>query len=79
MVRHDDEGVREELSLGAVVEDGLLEQSRRGRDLEKASALGRHSGDQIRPSLLRREPHVGSIAEIPVAKATHIASNHSGA
>jgi hypothetical protein len=79
MVRHDDECVQEELSLGAVVEDGFHEEFRRGCDLKEAAAFGCHSGDQICPSLLGGESHVGSISEKPVAKATLIASLRSGA
>jgi len=70
MVRHDDECVQKEPSLAAIVEDGLQKQFRGGRDLKKAVALRGHSGDKIRSSFLRRESHIGSINEMPVAKAT---------
>jgi hypothetical protein len=79
MVRHDDEGVQEELPLFVVVENGLLKQFGRGRDLKKSAAFGRHSSDQIRPSFLGRESHLSSINEKPVAKATFFTSLHSGA
>lgn len=79
MVGHDDERVQQESSLAAVVEDRLLKQLRRGRDLKKAAAFGCHSSDQVGPSFLRRAPHLGSIDEKPVAKAISIGSLHSGA
>jgi hypothetical protein len=79
MVRHDDERMQEEFPLAAIVEDRSLQQFRRGRDLKKAAALRRHSCDEIRPGFLGREPHLSSINERPVAKATFIASQHSGA
>jgi hypothetical protein len=41
--------------------------------------LRRHSGDQIGPGFLWREPHLSSINERPVAKATLIARPCSGA
>jgi len=78
MVRHDDERLQEEFSLTVIVEEGSLQQFRRGSDLKKASALRRHRGDQIRPSFLGREPHLSSIYERPVAKAILIASLNSG-
>jgi hypothetical protein len=70
MVRHDDESVQEELPVTAIVENSLLQQLRRSRNLKKAAALGRHSGNQIRPGFLGREPHLSRIDERPVAKAT---------
>ena len=79
MVRHDDECVQEEPPLLAIVKDGLLEQFRGGRDLKKTVALRRYSGDKIRSSFLRCESHIGSINEMPAAKATSIAGSHSGA
>jgi hypothetical protein len=79
MVRHDDEGVQKELPLSVVVENGLLKQFGRGRDLKKSAAFGCHRGDQIRPSFLRRKSHLSSINEKPVAKATFITCLHSGA
>ncbi len=79
MIRHDDERVQEEFSLAAVAEDCSLKKFRRGRDLKKAATFGRHSGDQIRPSFLWRESHLGSINEKPVAKATYIAGLRSWA
>jgi len=72
MVRHDDERVQKEPSLAVIVENGSFKQFRRGRDLKKAAALRRNSGDEIRPSFLGREPHFGSINEVPVAKANFI-------
>ena len=79
MIRHDDERMQKKFPLTAIVEDGLLKQFRRGRDLKEAAALRCHSGNQIRPGFLWREPHLSSINERPVAKATFIASQHSGA
>ncbi len=70
MVRHDDERVQEEFALIVIVKDGMLKQFRRGRDLKKAAALRRHSGNQIRPGFLGSQPHLSSIYERPVAKAT---------
>jgi len=79
MVGHDDERVQKKLPLIAVAEDGLLKQFCRGRDLEEAAALRRHSGDQIRSGFLWRELHLSSKNERPVAKATFFASLSSGA
>jgi hypothetical protein len=79
MVRHDDEGVQEEFSLAAVVEDGSLQQFRCGRDLKKAAAFGRHSGNHVGSSFLRREVHLSNIDERPAAKATFLCSQLSGA
>ena len=79
MVRHDDEGVQEEFSLAAVVEDGSLQQFHRGRDLKKAAAFGRHSGNHVSSSFLRCEVHLSNIDERPVAKATILCSQLSGA
>jgi hypothetical protein len=53
-------------------DDGTTWYDSRGRDLKKAAALRRNSGDEIRPSFLGREPHFGSINEVPVAKANFI-------
>ena len=78
MVRHDDERMHKESPLAAVVEDGSQKQFRCGRDLKKAAAFGRHSGDQIRASFLRSELHLSSINERPAAKATYLAGLHSG-
>jgi hypothetical protein len=41
--------------------------------------LRRHSGNQVRPGFLGREPHSSSINQKPVAKADAIASLNSGA
>ena len=60
MVRHDDERMQKESPLTPIVENGLLEQFRRGRNLRKAAALGRHGGNKI-------------TSEFPVAR---IASQH---
>ena len=79
MVRHDDEPVQKKPSLAAIVEDCLLKQFRGGRDLEKIMALRCYSGNQIRSSFLRSESHIGSINEMPVAKATFIEALYSGA
>jgi len=79
MVGHDDEGVQEKSPLTAIVEDGLFKQFRRGRDLEKAAALRRDSGDQIRSSFLWGQAHVSRINERPVAKAIFISDLSSGA
>jgi hypothetical protein len=79
MVRHDNERVQKKFSLTAIVEDGSLKQLRRSRNLKETAALSRHSGDQIRPSFLRRESHLGSINEKPVAKATVLANQDSWA
>ena len=79
MVRHDDECVQKEPSLAAIVKDGLLKQFRGGGDLKKAVALRGYGGDKVRSSFLRCESHIGSINEMPVAKATFIAHLHSGA
>ena len=68
-----------EPSLAAIVEDGFLKQFRGGGDLKKTTALGCYSGDKISSSFLRRESHMGSINEGPVAKASCIAGSHSGA
>jgi hypothetical protein len=70
MVRHDNESVKKKFSLTVIVEDGLLQQFRRGRDLKKTAAFSRHSGNQIRASFLGRKPHLSRINERPVAKAT---------
>jgi hypothetical protein len=72
MVRHDDERVQEEFPLAVIVKDGLLKLFGRGRDLKKVAAIGHHSGNQIRPGFLGREPHSSRINERPVAKATII-------
>jgi TnpA family transposase len=69
MVGHDDEGMQEESSLAAIVEYGSLKQFRRRCDLEKAAALRRDRGDQIRTSFLWGQAHVSMINERPVAKA----------
>jgi len=79
MVGHDDERMQEELPLAVLVEDGSLQQFRSSSDLKKAAAFSRHSGNQIRSSFLWCEPHLSSINERPVAKATLIANLHSGA
>jgi len=79
MVRHNDVRVQEEFSLSAIVEDGFFKQFRSGRNLKKAAAFGRHGGDKIRPSLLWREPHLSSINERPVAKATFLQARIQGA
>jgi hypothetical protein len=71
--------VQKEPSLAAIVEEGLREQFGGSRDLKEAAPLRGHSGDKIRSSFLRRESHMGSINERPVAKATLIAGDHSGA
>ena len=73
VIRHDDECMQKEPSLCAIVEDGSLKQFRGGRDLKQSAALRGHSGNEIGTSFLWREPHVGSIYEMPVAKATLIA------
>jgi hypothetical protein len=52
MVGHDDERVQEKSPLTAIVEDGSLEQFRRGGDLEKSAALRRDRSDQIGPGFL---------------------------
>jgi len=79
MLRHDNEGVQEKLPLSAVVENGLLKQSSRGRNLKEAAALRSHRGNEIRPSFLRCGAHQKSIQEKPVAKATLILNLCSGA
>jgi len=79
MVGHDNERMQEKLPLTAVVKDRPLKQLRRCRDLKKASAFSRHGGNQIRPSFLRREPHLSSINEKPAAKAPFFARLHPGA
>jgi len=79
MFRHDNEGMQEELSLTAIVEDGMLQQLRCSRDLKKVMALGRHSGNKVSSGFLSSETHLNSINERPVAKATYFASLYSGA
>ena len=79
VVRHDDECVQKEPSLAAIVEDGFLKQFRGGGDLKETTALRCYSGDKIGSSFLRRESHMGSINERPVAKASFIAGSYSGA
>jgi hypothetical protein len=61
MVWHDDIRVQEKLSLIAIVENGSFQKFRRRRDLKKASALRRHSGDHVSSSFLRREVHCSNI------------------
>jgi hypothetical protein len=70
MVRHDDERVQEELSMTAIVENGLLQQFCCGRDLEEAAALRGHSSHEVGPGFLGSDLHWASIDEEPVAKAT---------
>ena len=65
--------------MAAIGEGGSLKQFCGGRDLEKAAALRRDRGDEIRTSFLWCEPHLRSINERPVAKASYIASPRSGA
>ena len=79
MVWHDDERVQEESALSPIAEDRLLQQFRRGRDLKEAAAFGRHSGNHVGSSFLRREVHLSNIDERPVAKATFLSSQLSGA
>src|ERR1017187_2979540 len=79
MVRHDHDGMQEELSLTAIVEDCLLKQFGCCGDLKKAAALRGHGGYEIRPGFLRCESHLRSINERPVAKATSFARLYSGA
>ena len=79
MFQHDHERMQKESSLAAVVEDCSLKQFRGGRNLKEAATLRSYSSDEIRSSLLWSEPHFGRINEMPVAKATLIASLHSGA
>ena len=79
MARHDDERVEKGPSLTALVEYGSPKRFCGSNDLEKASALRRESGHQIRPSFLWRKPHPASIKERPVAKATVIGGLRSGA
>lgn len=79
VVRHDHEGVQKEFSLASVVQDGSLKEFCRGRDLKESAPLSGYSGDQIRPSLLWRDSHRGSLNKRPVAKATYIVGPYSGA
>ena len=58
MIGHENEGVQEEFSLSTIVEDGLLQQFCRGRDLEEAAALRGHGGDEVSSGLLGRGPHL---------------------
>ena len=57
VIRHNDEGVKLEFSLGAIVEDGLLEEIGGGGDLEEASLLGGYSSDMVGASFLRGSAH----------------------
>jgi len=78
MFRHDDECVQEEFSLAAVFEDGSLKELRIGRHLKKAAALRRYCGHEVGTSFLRRQSHLRSINERPVAKATPLAEGIQG-
>ena len=79
MVRHNDKRMQEKFSLTVIVEDCSLKQFRCSRNLKKATALCRHSCDQIRPGFLGCEPHFEMINEKPEAKAAPIANLRSGA
>ena len=79
VVGHDHERMQEELTLSVIVKDRSLKQLRRGRDLKKAAAFSRHSGDQIGSGFLWSEPHPRSINERPAAKAGFFLGWLSGA
>jgi hypothetical protein len=78
MIGHQNEGMQEELPLFTVVEDGFLQQFGRGRDLEEAVALRGHGGHEVGSGFLGRHPHLDRIDEVPVAKATVVASGIQG-
>jgi len=68
MVRHDDKGMKKKLPLTVIVEESSLQQFRRGHDLKKTAAFGRHRGHQIRSRFLWCKSHFSRINERPVAK-----------
>lgn len=57
MIGHDDERMKQELSLVAIVEERLLKYLRRGRHLKQAAALGRDGRYEISACFLGRKPH----------------------
>ena len=57
MIRHDDEGVEFKFPLGAVVEDGLLEEVGGFGDLEEAESLGGYGSDVVGAGFLRGSAH----------------------
>lgn len=69
MVGHDDEGMQKEAILGAVVEEGLLQQFGICRDLGHATSLGGNSCDKKGACFLRRKSHGKRIRKKSAAKA----------